>query len=49
MVPDAEILRIVVEALTALDVGEFTVKVCTTLFIFTHSVQQLTSFIFNNS
>ncbi|KAI8581388.1 hypothetical protein K450DRAFT_279165 [Umbelopsis ramanniana AG] len=26
MIPDAEILRIVVEALTALDVGEFTVK-----------------------
>lgn len=26
MVPDAEILSIVVEALTALDVGEFTIK-----------------------
>jgi histidyl-tRNA synthetase len=31
MIPDAEILRIVVEALTALDVGDFTVKVCDVL------------------
>jgi histidyl-tRNA synthetase len=29
MVPDAEILRIAVEALTGLEVGEFTIKVST--------------------
>jgi histidyl-tRNA synthetase len=34
MIPDAEILRIVVEALTALDVGEFTVKVCSFLIYY---------------
>ena len=27
MVPDAEILSVLVEALTALDIGEFTVKI----------------------
>lgn len=42
MVPDAEVLSVVCEALTALDIGEFTIKVgCrSVLQLHTHPLDQ---------